>query len=96
MRHVMQGFKSGLPDGIFSNQKYQFGYILRGLSMHDVGIFYGRLVYLPAIWYILLPFGIFCDNLVNCMVIWIILPVLICCTEKNLATQVEIKNADCI
>jgi hypothetical protein len=27
--------------------------------MEDVGIFYGRLVYFMAIWYILWPFGIF-------------------------------------
>jgi hypothetical protein len=36
----------GLPDGIFSNQKSQFGKILKGLAMEDVGIFYGQLVYL--------------------------------------------------
>jgi hypothetical protein len=31
---------SGLPDGIFSNQKSQFGLISEGLVMEDVGIFY--------------------------------------------------------
>jgi hypothetical protein len=31
-----------LPDDIFSNQKSKFGYILEGLAMADVGIFYGQ------------------------------------------------------
>jgi hypothetical protein len=43
---------SGLPDGLFSNQKYQFGYILEGLGMkmtvwnivRPFGITYGRLL----------------------------------------------------
>jgi hypothetical protein len=30
----------GLPDGLFSNKKSQFGYILEVLSMDDVGTFY--------------------------------------------------------
>jgi hypothetical protein len=34
---------SGLPDGISSNQKSQFGKILEGLGMEKVGIFYGHL-----------------------------------------------------
>jgi hypothetical protein len=38
-----------LPDGIFSDQKSQFGQILDGLAMKDVGIFYGYLVYFTAI-----------------------------------------------
>jgi hypothetical protein len=29
----------GLPDGIFSKQKYQFGNIFERLAMEDVGIF---------------------------------------------------------
>jgi hypothetical protein len=33
--------------------------LLAGLAMEDVGLFYGHLVYYTAIWYILLPFGIF-------------------------------------
>jgi hypothetical protein len=53
-----------LPDGIFSNQKSQFGSILVSLAMEDVGIFYGHLVYFTANWYILWPFGIFYGNLV--------------------------------
>jgi hypothetical protein len=58
---------------------YLFGSILEGIAMEDVGIsisghfglflwpfgiFYGRLEYFVAIWYILWPFGIFCSYLV--------------------------------
>jgi hypothetical protein len=32
-------FEAGLPDGLFSNQKYQFWKILEGVAMEDVGIF---------------------------------------------------------
>jgi hypothetical protein len=32
--------------------------------MEDIGIFYGHLVYFTAIWYTLLPFGIFYGYLV--------------------------------
>jgi hypothetical protein len=46
-----------LPDGIFSNQKYQFG-ILQCLGMENVGIFYDHFKYFTAIWYTLWPFGI--------------------------------------
>jgi hypothetical protein len=47
--------ESGLPDGIFSNQKSQFGYILECLAMKDVGKFVaisyilGHLVYFVVI-----------------------------------------------
>jgi hypothetical protein len=41
---------SELPDGIFSNQNSQFGYILEGLGMKNVCIFSGHLVYFMAIW----------------------------------------------
>jgi hypothetical protein len=47
-----------LPDGIFSNQKSNFGYIFVGLGMEKVGIFYDHFEYFTAIWYILWPFGI--------------------------------------
>jgi predicted membrane-bound spermidine synthase len=70
----------GLPDGIFSNQKSQFGQILEGLGMEKTGILYGYLEYIAAIWYILWLFG----NLVT--VRYIFSPVLVYCVEKNLAT----------
>jgi hypothetical protein len=45
---------SGLPDGIFENQKYHCGYILEGLGLENViGIFYGNLMHFMALWYIL-------------------------------------------
>jgi hypothetical protein len=37
-------------------------------------------------WYILWPFGIFYGNLEYFMIIWYIVPVLVSCTGKNLAT----------
>jgi hypothetical protein len=38
-----------LPDGFFSNPKYQFWYILEGLGTENVGIFNGHLEYFTAI-----------------------------------------------
>jgi hypothetical protein len=35
----------GLPDGIFSYQKSEFGDIGKGLEMENVGMFYGYLEY---------------------------------------------------
>jgi hypothetical protein len=46
-----------LPDGLFSNQKSRFGYILEGLGMGNVGSF-------MTIWNILRPFGKFIGSLV--------------------------------
>jgi hypothetical protein len=40
---------TGLPDGLFSNQKSQFGKILEGLVMENLGIFNAQLVYFTAI-----------------------------------------------
>jgi hypothetical protein len=67
--------QAGLPDGIFSWQKSQFGKIFEGLAFEVVDmfhcllvhVFYGHLVhfmaiwytYFIAIWYILWSFGIF-------------------------------------
>jgi hypothetical protein len=73
--------ESGLPDGLFSNQKSQFGQILEGLRWENVAIFYGHLEYVfdghlgyfMTLWYILCSFGKF-------------FPVLVPCTKKNLAT----------
>jgi hypothetical protein len=42
-------FGSGLPDGLFSNQKWQFGQILVGLRLENVYIFYGLLEYFMEI-----------------------------------------------
>jgi hypothetical protein len=80
-------FAPGLPDGIFSNLKYQCGQISEDLAMEDVGILYGHLVYFVTIWYILWPFGIFCGQFEYFMAIRIIFSVLVYCTKKNLATM---------
>jgi hypothetical protein len=56
--------QAGLPDGLFSYQKSQFGYILDGLGMEIVGIFYEHFEYYMRIWYILRHIGIVCDHLV--------------------------------
>jgi hypothetical protein len=66
----------GLPDGRFLNQKSRVGKFLESLEMEDVGLFYGRLVYLTAAWY-------FCGQFVYFMVTF---SVLVCCIKKNLAT----------
>jgi hypothetical protein len=42
-----------LPDGLFSNQKSQFGKILEGLRLENVYIFYGHWEYFMEIWDIL-------------------------------------------
>jgi hypothetical protein len=36
---------AGLPDGLFSDQKYQFGKIFRGLILENADIFPGHLEY---------------------------------------------------
>jgi hypothetical protein len=41
--------EAGLPDGIFSNQKSQFGEKIDVLAMEKVCIFYGHLEYIMAI-----------------------------------------------
>jgi hypothetical protein len=44
---------SGLPDGIFSYQKSQFGKRFEGLRLENFNIFYGHLEYFTDIWDIL-------------------------------------------
>jgi hypothetical protein len=41
--------ETGLPDGIFSNQKYQFWSFLEGIAIENIGIFYVHLVYFTSI-----------------------------------------------
>jgi hypothetical protein len=41
---------SGLPDGLISNQKSQFGLILDDLRLESVVIFFGHLEYFTDIW----------------------------------------------
>jgi hypothetical protein len=42
----------GLPDGFFSDQKYQFGKILEDLGMENVVIYSGHSEYFMTIGYI--------------------------------------------
>jgi hypothetical protein len=53
-------------------------------------------VIFKALWSILRPFGIFCGHLVYFMVSWYIVPVLVYCTKKNLATLFSIGTGDAI
>jgi hypothetical protein len=41
----MSSSETGLPDGIFSNQKSKFGKISEGLAMEKVGILYSMAVW---------------------------------------------------
>jgi hypothetical protein len=68
-----------LPDGLFPNQKSQFGQILVGFAKENLGIFYDNLFSLTAIGNILWPLGIFCGSLVYFSPFWYFGP-------KNLAT----------
>jgi hypothetical protein len=65
---IFSGSRSGLPDGVFSNQKSKVRYILEGLAMEDVGKFNVHLVYFMDIRII------FCGHLVHFLVIWYIFP----------------------
>jgi hypothetical protein len=64
---------------VYKPKKYQFGQFLEGVEMEDVGIFL-------AVRSILWPSGIFYGFLVYLKVNWYILPVLVSCSKKNLAT----------
>jgi hypothetical protein len=77
----LDGFdaQSGLPDGLFSNQKSKFGLILEGLVMEEVAMFYGLLVHFTVFRYILWTFGVVRGTLVY-------FSVLVFRTKKNLAT----------
>jgi hypothetical protein len=57
--------RSGLPDGLFSNQNSQFGQFWRSL-------YWKFLIYFMATWNILKTFGIFYDQFVHFVFIWYI------------------------
>jgi hypothetical protein len=88
---------SGLPDGIFSNQKSKSGQILECLAMEDVPRhilwtfvqFYVHFA-ICMLWAFGLFYGhlvFFNGHLVYFVVIWYIL---VCCTKRNLATLLDI------
>jgi hypothetical protein len=45
--------ESGLPDGLFWNQKSQFGKKIQDLGLENVDIFHGHLEHFKDIWGIL-------------------------------------------
>jgi hypothetical protein len=67
-------FVPGLPDGLFSNQKSQFGKILEDLARKNIGIFYDHWVNFAATGSILWPFFIFCGHLVYFSPFWYLVP----------------------
>jgi hypothetical protein len=62
-----------MPDGLFSNQKSQFGQILEGLAMENVRNFVS-IVYFSAIGNMLWLFCIFCGHLVYFPPFWCVVP----------------------
>jgi hypothetical protein len=42
----------GLPDGLFSYQKSQFGYIFEDHGLENFGVFYGHLAFLLPFWFV--------------------------------------------
>jgi hypothetical protein len=74
----------GLADGIFSYQKSQFWYILENLGMENFGTF-------KAVWNIYGQLVYFAYN----HLVYIFHPVLVCCTETNLATMPKPENIFC-
>jgi hypothetical protein len=74
-----------MPDRILSNHKSQFGYILEGLGTEKVGILFGHLENITAIWYILRPLGhlvVICCIFPRFGIIWYNI------VSKNLATLI--------
>jgi hypothetical protein len=73
-RRFLTCFRPGLPDGIFWNQKSQFGYILECLTMKDVAKFYCSSVYFTAFPNILFPFCTFCGHFGIYFPFWYVVP----------------------
>jgi hypothetical protein len=71
---------AGLPDGIFNYQKYQFWYIFEGLIVKNLGIVNHHFIYISC------TFSMFSSDLVCFEVFGVLYRVLVCCTNKNLAT----------
>jgi hypothetical protein len=85
----------GLPDGIFSNQKYQLEYVLEGLGVKILLYMYvcnGHLEYLTAVWNILSPFGTFWGYLTYFLSFWYVAPIKIWQTWLR-STKLELNFA---
>jgi hypothetical protein len=72
-QEIFSRARAGLPDGLFSNQKSQFGKILEGHRLENIDTFNCHLKYYQPIWYIL-RFGKFCVNLVRFFLFWYHVP----------------------
>jgi hypothetical protein len=68
------GYVAGLPDGLFWNQKSQFGSIAELLARENLGKIMDNLVNFTAIANILWPFGIFSGHLVYFSPFWYLVP----------------------
>jgi hypothetical protein len=58
----------------FQTKNPNFGLILEGPAMKNLGIFYDHLVYFTAIENMLWPFGIICDHLAYISPFWYFVP----------------------
>jgi hypothetical protein len=58
----------------FQTKNPNLGGIFDGVSMEDVGIFYGHLDYFMAMSYVLWPFGMVCSFLVYFSPFWYVVP----------------------
>jgi hypothetical protein len=65
-------FNQGCQTVYFQTKIPNLGKFWVLVAAEDVGTFYDCWVYFTAIWYILLPFGIFCCHLVYFVAIWCI------------------------
>jgi hypothetical protein len=64
MRSAVHCLRPGLPDDILSYKITQFGFILEGLGMDNVCIFYGHQENFSFILYsVYMAFGIFCMHI---------------------------------
>jgi hypothetical protein len=74
----------------FSYQNSRFGYILKGLRLENVGMYIFWSEYFAAVIFyghIFARFVLFCGHLV-----YVFLYILVCFTEKNLATLDQMKR----
>jgi hypothetical protein len=68
----------GLPDGKISYTKFQFLYKLEGLGVENVGTFYGYLVSICILWYLVIFFSVLiCCTKKNLATL--------CCAKENQA-----------
>jgi hypothetical protein len=69
----------GLPDGLFSNQTPTFGEFWKAFE-------WKMIISFMTIWYTFWSFALFYGNLLHLVDICYIIPILVYCIKKNLAT----------